>query len=418
MKVARLGRDYEFNPIDVPHENSRFTERVYYCKSALVSHKQSEAVPMLLMGLADFKYVSKPSVTHAGAFGDEWEPTDVNGAKWCFVWKFPGDLFHVDGMPRHFQVWLPVGKYAMWQDRAGYTAESRARFARKFDPQRLLDHEAVKMRLNSTGVHYLRLPDAGINLAMLGSYITYHHFWKRSKEEDIATQKLIAALERHAGIAAFSCHDQHHALVLLHDIQTDTVMTPNHLRRVLSDTQRCRAVVDAMSNHGTWSRDHVVGWTRECQQFFPEGFDKQDVAASGDDDVKTQGPAQSACPLVDTMHCLVICHQKGSMPWFKTVGFEVDKNSTRSVCFQFLSLCIGMGMEVDNVHYVHLGDKDYLYTLQPSGSEFCNDEFGTAFAIEEHIQLLHHMDQDTDKEMVSQRPTAWPPGFPKFLTFH
>ena len=110
-------------------------EPVFFCLRAQISAKQRKPQPVLLMTVHAWEHISNPTVTHAGAFGNDhtellredlpnictmitstgvaYEPIDSH---WVAVWKFPADLKRLVGFIPILGLPLPVGNYRFLDD--------------------------------------------------------------------------------------------------------------------------------------------------------------------------------------------------------------------------------------------------------------------------------------------------------------
>jgi hypothetical protein len=104
-------------------------EPIFLGRNARLSPKQHKPQPVLFMCLPDFEMVSDPDVTHAGAFGSDYqvfEPRELammyDAARssydplagqmpWVVVWKFPTDLSRLPTFAPIFHTPLAVGCY-------------------------------------------------------------------------------------------------------------------------------------------------------------------------------------------------------------------------------------------------------------------------------------------------------------------
>lgn len=196
-----------------------------------------------------WNYVKDPSVTHAGAFGSDYDywsqaifekhffdsTVDLPSKSWVVVWKFPGDLNYLRNNKNQIlfnkihDIPLPVGEYALWDD--GWVA-------RNFDHPLMRKGTPVeKMRVDvssGSGVHYLEARD-DMKVAMIGSHYFIDEFWKVTPTEKENVIALLNALYDDCGIYAFPCYGQHHAIVFYIDRKDKSLLTPQkmarHLRR-------------------------------------------------------------------------------------------------------------------------------------------------------------------------------------------
>lgn len=223
-----------------------------------LSKKQSKKQPVIVMTAADWKTVSDPHTTHAGAFGQdfaEWSKErvaerwvagdyDPSHTSWVAVWKFPGDLNHLAGYKKIVDTPLPVGCYPLrdddwWQPPVLHK-----------DPQLPKGHAVEKLRcdLEAGGsIHHLENQD-GIQVAMMGSHYFIKELWKATSAERSNVKQMLESLYRQ-GVYAFPCYDQHHAIVFYIDLADNQRITPAKLAEILKNVRRGNPILDILTSH-------------------------------------------------------------------------------------------------------------------------------------------------------------------------
>lgn len=239
--------DVELHPIQLNCQSRGDDLCIYFHPLARLSRKQRKYQPTLFMTRDTWNYVKDPSVTHAGAFGSDYDywsqaifekhffdsTVDLPSKSWVVVWKFPGDLNYLRNNKNQIlfnkihDIPLPVGEYALWDD--GWVA-------RNFDHPLMRKGSPVeKMRVDvssGSGVHYLEARD-DMKVAMIGSHYFIDEFWKVTPSEKENVIALLNALYDDCGIYAFPCYGQHHAIVFYIDKKDKSLITPQRMARHL-----------------------------------------------------------------------------------------------------------------------------------------------------------------------------------------
>ena len=166
-------------------------------------------------------------MTHGGAFGDEYKTNAgmLDGHPMVLCWKFPGDMFG-------WGTWifgrlnfaLPVGRYPMTNEEWGTVpVTSLAKMP--------IGAPMIKMRMG--GVHYLQARAGGdeTKVVMLGYQYFVNDMWEDDEDGAAATGAMLDRLHNEVGIAGFSNHGWHHAIVMY--AHEGSVLTPRRWQALL-----------------------------------------------------------------------------------------------------------------------------------------------------------------------------------------
>ena len=226
--------------------NHFFSQPVFFNSRCKMVSSQRKQQPTLFICGDDWRYIKTPSVTHKGAFGQDYEKVDIRkrfietnvdgldfSQDWFVVWKFPGDLNHLANSKNQkifkkiFNIPLPVGEYPLRDD--GWTG-------------RYMSHESLpletwveKLRIDfpdGNGVHYLEARD-DTRVAMIGSHYFIDAFWHVTSKEKTNVVNMLNELYHSKGIFAFPCYGQHHAIVFYVHLKNGKLITPNYLLDLL-----------------------------------------------------------------------------------------------------------------------------------------------------------------------------------------
>lgn len=262
-------KDVSENPsmFIITASGGKFRLPVFLGPSVRLTTKQRAAQPTLVMSEVDWNFVKDPNVTHEGAFGSDYEKWsehkveqrwvhgfDMSKTKWVLVWKFPGDLNHIPGFQPIFDLPLPVGAYPFYDDRWCSPPASLS------IPELPINEVAVeKLRFDKAkgaGVHCLESVENGTQVAMIGSHYFIAQFWGETDEERKNVVKLLQALYK-AGVYAFPCYGQHHAIVFYVDLKSRTLITPKAFAELLKTND---AVFEALHKHNQRSEKQLLSW--------------------------------------------------------------------------------------------------------------------------------------------------------------
>jgi len=167
--------------------------------------------PMMLVRQQTWFKMLQDGNIHRGAFGSDYVDIKHHGEDWTLVWKFPTDLKYLP-MYSRTHTWLPVGTYSMDDDYGDMARQTRLT---DFKPQ-LISQRMTKYRYemaNGVDVHFLE-NSSNYKIPMISSMYFFHDMWATPTESEVTkVHELIENLEA-LGVIAFSCHKQHHAVVL------------------------------------------------------------------------------------------------------------------------------------------------------------------------------------------------------------
>lgn len=187
-------------------------ESIYICRRCQIVPEQAWPIPTLLLTARTWEQVGPacPSMTHPGAFGDEYTAgAGTFGAhRMVLCWKFPGDMFAWGSWNlARIDFPLPVGRYPMTDDKWG-SVQVGSR------PEMPIGQPMIKMRAG--GVHYLQARQGGddTQVAMLGFQYFVSDMWAADHEGVGRTGSMLDRLYNEVGIVGFANHDWHHAIVM------------------------------------------------------------------------------------------------------------------------------------------------------------------------------------------------------------
>jgi len=274
--------------------DSVFKYPIFLSDSSYLSSKQNSEHPVLIMSETDWKYISDPSNTHSGAFGNDFhiinithilisgfntiiECTGTDKNNWVLVWKFPYDLNNLFGYLPIYNIPLPVGSYLLIND--GWHQSS---FNLSF-PIIGDNSLVVKYRIDKENVslHYLSLKNEGdinlLNYACISTTYFIRGFWKITRAERLQLVAMLKELEQQAKIFAFSCYQQHHIIVLyadISDIKNPSFLTPSYLASILAEKNRGRIVRNILNKYSFYTESNIDIWIRNYIQHFYERLNK------------------------------------------------------------------------------------------------------------------------------------------------
>jgi hypothetical protein len=185
---------------------------IYFSNNASPSKKQQCPGPVMIMHETDFSYVKRDDVTHAGAFGSEYEviASQADG-RWVAFWKFPGDLFHVNALDlddtfRSSLPDLPVGTYTLIPDSYQLVPNTS-------NEDMPIGQDVTKMR-SRNNTHYLVLSsNHEVKVAAVTTSYIIKNLWSVSTQERGRMNDLCSTLDSKYGIECLPCHEQHHVLI-------------------------------------------------------------------------------------------------------------------------------------------------------------------------------------------------------------
>ena len=241
-------------------------------------------------------------MTHDGAFGEDFDSIppstfkrlvdipkssfDPTQTEWVAVWKFPYDLNYLPGF-RRIQDPLPVGNYGFWSD--GWWQPPKKVKNLKNLPLTINKDFVEKMRTDmdpDPSVHYLRkrIKNGGeVRAAMISSNYFIEGFWNENPKTKPQIVRMLQTLYE-AGVYAFSCYGQHHAIVFYADMSDSDqpqLMTPEKLAELLSDPVRGEKAMSALES-ATFAqlRKELKQWKLNyISQFHPKGKKKLTAAS-------------------------------------------------------------------------------------------------------------------------------------------
>lgn len=229
--------------------NHKPIDPIYICRAAQISSKQAWAIPTMLVTERTWNVISKPQMTHIGAFGDDYEKIGAIGNDHCVIyWKFPGDMFlwPLKWNKHLLQLPLPVGEYFMNNDEW-----SKIR-VENIDPLPL-DEPMLKMRVNnqSVGMHYLQKTDGGdeTKVVMLGFQYFVSDLWEEDNEGQSKTGAMLTKLKEEQKITGFANHTQHHAIVMYSyedESGKKRILSPVTWQILLKKTERFDAILNTL----------------------------------------------------------------------------------------------------------------------------------------------------------------------------
>ena len=264
------GKSYRF---EKSSNGGIFQNTVYFSKNARLSLFQESEQPSLLFSETDWRKIKSPSVTHAGAFGSDYEkvkkqqlPKSLQFTNWVVVWKIPGDLAFVKGFKVLYNdLPVPVGKYPFINDNIWTPKEYIRDPKLKSLSEMPLNIEVTKYRINfkkGNSNHYLE-SDKRKKVAMMGHTYFIKNMWNPTKTEMINVSSLLNKLWS-IGIYAFSCHGSHHAPVVFYkDLKTGKLITPKRLAVLL---QKNKFLFPLIQKHAT--KDDSESWARNFLRKF------------------------------------------------------------------------------------------------------------------------------------------------------
>jgi len=247
----------------------KFQLPVFLGPSVQLTRKQRAAQPTLLMSEVDWNYVKHPDVTHEGAFGRDYESWsnhtmeqrwvrgfDMSKTRWVLVWKFPGDLNRLPGFQAIYDLPLPVGAYPLYDD--GWHRPPKPLSIKDLPINKVAVEKLRFDKAKGSGVHCLESVENGIQVAMITSTYFIAEFWGETPEERRNVISLLQALYD-AGVYAFPCYGQHHAIVFYIDLKQGRLITPRVLAELL---KRNDAVFEALQVHSrrmlSWKQNYMA----------------------------------------------------------------------------------------------------------------------------------------------------------------
>ena len=176
------------------------------------------------------------------------QPQPGGVSDWVAVWKFPGDLNSIPTFRAIESIPLPVGCYGFQDD--GWWVPSQLP---PLPPALPLNGCAVeKMRIDLPGggcVHHLeRAGDSSAQVAAISSGYFIEGYWNQHPATLPQIVEMLQQLHE-AGVYAFPCYGQHHAIVFYADlaVQPVDVLSPRlFCERVLAREPRRSAVLGAL----------------------------------------------------------------------------------------------------------------------------------------------------------------------------
>ena len=93
-------------------------------------------------------------------------------------------------------------------------------------------------------VHHLEHDGARIAAFSTGNILK--DFYKPTQQERQKVVKMVNMLET-LGVRAFVCNETHHLIVIYEDLQSSTIMSPEHLAQLLQDPSRGEDIMTVLN---------------------------------------------------------------------------------------------------------------------------------------------------------------------------
>ena len=263
VRLMYRGTEHAFVVYAVPG-NNRWRHPAFFSKE----------LGTLIVSDVDWAWLRLPATTHAGAFGNEGDDYGSIGLhwnghnRWMEIRKFPSDLNYIDGFLGVYGMFVDVGRYGMWED--AWAARPAIRSAGNVPMHAPATKERYELESWSDGVHRL-VSDDGRHVAMLSSTFFIQSLEGQVRPMDKKrVRALLEDLDRDAGVHAFSCYGQHHAVVFYHDTVVDVPITPVYLSALLQHPERGPLLRAVLARHAIKSRPVVDEWARHYAETFNE----------------------------------------------------------------------------------------------------------------------------------------------------
>ena len=162
---------------------------------------------------------------------------DPRGTNWVVVWKFPGDLNYLtdkNGQNVYNKIYnipLPVGNYSMCDDK--WFVPSGAKTCKQLKKNVAVEKLRIDV-VSGNGIHYLESATKE-QVAMIGSHFYIEEFWNATSNEKENVANMLQELYYKHNVYAFSCYSQHHAIVFYMKRDTEELITPTELARLLNE---------------------------------------------------------------------------------------------------------------------------------------------------------------------------------------
>jgi hypothetical protein len=252
---------------------SVFKNPIWFGSLGRFSKKQEHAMPIIIISSNDWEYIAGSNCdnngVHSGAFGPshkldcdniEISCCYISGEKlndnlrWKVFWKFPWDLNMLQGYLPTYNIPLPVGNYGLWSD----NWEGAPKITNK--DCSLYNKSVMKYRVDiSSGGDVHRLTYHTNNkiesLAMMSSTMFINGYSGVSQKQIKNIVNMLNELKEE-GILAFSCYNQHHAIVFCRDTKSDLMISPKVITNIMKDSvrwTRISKIFEKYVNHSVFS---------------------------------------------------------------------------------------------------------------------------------------------------------------------
>ena len=157
---------------------------------------------------------------------------------------------------------LPVGDYGLWPDDDIFPDTSLPAHVAHSPMQKSMTKYRQFGHMGSfrhwlENQHNLRL-----TLAMITSGYYIKELWSHTSAEAVIMTRLVNDLLVKAGVYAFWCFRQHHALVFYADAQNNGLLTPEAFAELLSDGKRGKQILKVMKQHSKHKKKIDAGHKR------------------------------------------------------------------------------------------------------------------------------------------------------------